>query len=381
MVVNTARLVLVSQGKDGLHLSAGEAAHNLLELRLGHVTVTIRIEALESRLDIRQTIETLLELLESLGGLGEHQLDEFLVVNLAIVIDVSLLEESVNLSIRASTLRGDKLSELVPVQMSVTVQVESSEGVLQLVNRPELDLSTRGRCWCGGLRAEEGRELRQADLTVSVNVRHGEDSHHLLVIESQSGAVQSVPQFFAGNFPVFIDIKFVEGVSHALLALEGFLQLTDFVSGRWEDKLGELCEAQSSVLVGVSQSKDSCDLSSGESLSGSALQLCDCDLAVSIRVKPLESHFDVRDGSQSGPELGQTVGRSWEESADKLHQADLPVLVEVGHGEDAADLRRDEVHAGAGDALEQLGLGERAVVIGIKPLECDDGLRDVPVRK
>merc|ERR1719494_372431 len=167
--VDGSIVVDVAESEDGFNLGVVE-----LVARGGHLlsadrAVAVLVQQLEGSLDIVDGLEGGADLEGHFHSGGEHEADELAHIDLAIAIDVSKLEDGVDLlSIKLVTLH-----HLLLAQQAVVVPVNLLERLFAVVEVPERfadPLHNAGRAW-----AHEADELLKGDLTITIDIAKAED--------------------------------------------------------------------------------------------------------------------------------------------------------------------------------------------------------------
>merc|ERR1719220_167055 len=265
-----------------LHSGGPESILQLLD-RDGAVIVGVKL--LESSRDLVGGAKGLLDHADLLIGGGQDHAGKLTEADLAVVVDVADGEDCRELALGELSHGGGSGLELLERDLTVAVSIEPLEGLLHradvLQAVPQLGKTIASS------REEGGHELVVVDLTVLVDVSESEDGADLSRREPGTRLGDSIAELLLGKGAVTVGVEPLEGADHLVDVPEAVPELVKTALGGGAHESDELRQADLTVLVNVSKSKDNLGVLVGES--EPVLQLLFAHGSVVVGVDPLEA--------------------------------------------------------------------------------------------
>jgi len=170
-------------------------------------------------------------------------------------------------------------------ESTIAVGIKSLEGTDDLVDVPEA-VSELVEATLG-CRAHEADKLRQADLTVLINVSKCKDNFGVLV-----GQSEAILQLLLADSAILVGINSLEAIDDCLLISKlsrDFLQHCARVGDHQAD---ELDVVNSTRLIGIPQGKDGIDVGITK-LGHNTLQLRASDVSIAVGIELAEGSLHL----------------------------------------------------------------------------------------
>ena len=314
--------------EDSVNLGFGKldtANVSLGHLILGNGSIAIKVNLLESLHSTILALEGLADLEDNRCSRGAHNSNEFIEVNLAIVVGITKSKDGNDFLLAKSSR-----AHLLLADHAVTVPVKLLEALLDLFQ--VLVGFAQSAHNGGGCRTHDSHKLAHVNFTIVVGVADGKDCLNLGRVEAASAR----PHLLLADQTVTVlvqDLEHLLGVSE-VLHIPGESGNSHASSGA--HKADKFLQIDITVLVEVSQHEDGFSLLRVELSTSSNFILAQNTILVDINGK--EGLLDVRDVLELSPQPRHNGESRGTHNGDELIEIDGSIVIDVTECKDGFNL-------------------------------------------